>query len=100
MGIFEAIKEKKIMNKLPRLVEVHLNPQREMVIPLALWQSLGFQEGDRLIAHEDGGRLILENQETIKRRLRARFADVPQERSLADELIAERHGAGKEEMAE
>ncbi|NET25176.1 AbrB/MazE/SpoVT family DNA-binding domain-containing protein [Okeania sp. SIO1I7] len=86
------------MHKLP--TEVHLNPQGELVIPVALWQSLGFQEGDRLIVHEDKGRLILENQETIKRRLRTRFEDVSQERSLADELIAERHGAGKKEMAE
>ena len=33
---------------------------------------------------------MLEKQETVKRRLKARFAHVSKDRSLADELIAER----------
>jgi len=35
-------------------------------------------------------RRLLEKQATIKQRLKARFALVPQERSLGEELIAQR----------
>lgn len=43
---------------------------------------------------------MLEKQETIKRRLKARFAQVPRDRSLADELIAERREEAIKEAAE
>lgn len=52
---------------------------------------------DKLIAHEEEGRLVLEKQSTIKQRLKARFNQVPKERSLADELITERRTAAIEE---
>lgn len=42
------------------------------------------------MARQEAGRLVLEKPDQIKQRLRARFAQVPAERSLADELIAER----------
>ncbi len=88
------------MDSLPKWVEVHLDRKGQLVIPAPLRQSLGFEEGDRLIAHEEGGRLVLEKRETIKQRLKARFAKLPKERSLADELIAERREAAREEIAE
>lgn len=62
--------------------------------------TLGFETGDALIAREEEGRLVLEKQETIKRRLKARFAQVPRDRSLADELIAERREEAIKEAAE
>lgn len=71
-----------------------------MIIPASLRRSLGLMEGDTLIAREEAGRLVLEKQETVKQRLKARFANVPKERSLADELIAERHKAANKETAE
>ena len=37
--------------------------------------------------------------EQIKQRLKARFAQVPAERSLADELISERREEGRREVA-
>jgi AbrB family looped-hinge helix DNA binding protein len=85
------------MSSPSKSVEVHLGRQGRLVIPAALRQSLGFEEGDTLVAREEAGRLVLEKQAMVKQRLRARFAQVPQERSLADELIADRREAAKRE---
>lgn len=41
-------------------------------------------------ARQEADRLVLEKPERIKKRLKARFAQVPGERALVDELIAER----------
>lgn len=43
------------------------------------------------------GRLLLEKQEMIKQRLKERFAQVPENCSLVDELIVERRAAAKQE---
>lgn len=88
------------MDKLLKSVEVHLGRQGRLVIPAALRRSLELEEGDKLIAREEGGRLVLEKQNTIKQRLKNRFTKVPTDRSLADELIAERREAAKEEATE
>ena len=88
------------MDKLPKSVEVHLGRQGRLVIPAALRRSLKLEEGDKLIAREQEGRLVIEKQETIKQSLKDRFAKVPQDRSLADELITERREAAKEEATE
>ena len=88
------------MNELSKSVEVHLGRQGRLVIPAALRRLLGFEEGDTLVAREEAGRLVLEKQETIKQRLKARFALVPRDRSLVDELIAERREEAKKEVAE
>lgn len=88
------------MDELTKSVEVHLDRQGRLVIPASLRRSLGFETGDALIAREEEGRLVLEKQETIKRRLKARFAQVPRDRSLADELIAERREEAIKEAAE
>ncbi|MBD2628317.1 AbrB family transcriptional regulator [Trichormus variabilis] len=71
-------------------VELHLKYQDQLVISVSLRKSLGFESYDILIAHLEEGRLILEKQETIKRRLKARFSQLPKGISLADELVAER----------
>ena len=88
------------MDELTKSVEVHLGRQGRLVIPASLRRSLGFETGDALIAREEEGRLVLEKQETIKRRLKARFAQVPKNRSLADELIMERREEAIKEAAE
>jgi hypothetical protein len=46
------------------------------------------------------GRLILEKKETIKQRLKARFAHLLPTASLAEELIAERREEVKREAGE
>jgi AbrB family looped-hinge helix DNA binding protein len=83
-----------------RQTEVHLGRQGRLVIPATLRRLLGFEEGDTLIARSEEGRLILEKQETIKRRLKARFSQLPKETSLANELIAERREEAKREAKE
>jgi bifunctional DNA-binding transcriptional regulator/antitoxin component of YhaV-PrlF toxin-antitoxin module len=88
------------MDKLSKSVEVHLGSQGRLVIPIALRQLLGFEEGDTLVARSEAGRLVLEKQAMVKQRLKARFAQVPNDRSLVDELIAERREAAKREVVE
>lgn len=79
---------------------VQLSPQGRIVIPARLRRSLGFEPGDNLIAREENGRLILEKAETIKERLKSRFAQLPPFTSLADELLAERREAALREADE
>jgi len=81
-----------------KYVEVHLGRQGRLVIPTALRRLLGFEEGDILVARPEEGRLILEKQEAIKQRLKARFSQLPKGISLADELIAERGEEAKREV--
>ena len=52
------------------------------------------------MARQDGNRLVLEKPEQIKQRLKARFAQVPAERRLVEELIAERRQESRREGAE
>jgi bifunctional DNA-binding transcriptional regulator/antitoxin component of YhaV-PrlF toxin-antitoxin module len=88
------------MKELSKSMEVHLGRQGRLVIPSALRRLLRFEEGDTLIAREEAGRLIFEKQEKIKQRLKDRFAQVPKDRSLANELIAERREVAQKEAAE
>lgn len=80
-------------------VDVHLGSQGQLVIPMELRDVLGFEDGDKLVAREEGGQLVLEKQDAVKQRLKVRFAKLPKNRSLADELIAERREAAKKEAA-
>lgn len=88
------------MPKLITQTEVQLGPQGRLVIPAPLRRSLGFESGDSLIARMEEGRLILEKAETIKQRLKSRFAHLPPTTSLAEELIAERREEAKREASE
>ncbi|MDJ0531680.1 MAG: AbrB/MazE/SpoVT family DNA-binding domain-containing protein [Xenococcaceae cyanobacterium MO_207.B15] len=53
------------MDKLLKSVEVHLGRQGRLVISATIRRSLELEEGDKLIAREEGGRLVLEKQNTI-----------------------------------
>jgi len=88
------------MNDLPQSVEVTLGRQGRVVIPVSLRRALGFEEGDALVARQELGRLVLEKPERIRQRLKQRFAQVPGERKLVDELIAERRMEGRRDEAE
>ena len=85
------------MSESSASVEVSLGRQGRLVIPAPLRRSLGLEEGDRLVARQEAGRLVLEKPEQIKHRLKARFAQVPLERRLVDELIAERREESRRE---
>jgi bifunctional DNA-binding transcriptional regulator/antitoxin component of YhaV-PrlF toxin-antitoxin module len=51
---------------------------------------LDLKPGDRLVARQDGDSIVLERRENLVKRLQARFAHIPEDVSLVDELIAER----------
>lgn len=76
-----------------------LGRQGRLVIPAALRRSLGLAEGDTLMARQEQGRLVLEKPETIRQRLQSRFARVPADRRLVDELLAERRLESQREEA-
>ena len=80
--------------------EVQLSAQGRLVIPAALRRALGFQPGDKLIAYQQDGRLVLEKSSTIERRLRQRFMHIPNDESLADELVTERRAEAHRESSE
>jgi AbrB family looped-hinge helix DNA binding protein len=69
---------------------VRLGPQGRLVVPVELRRELGLEEGTELAIRSDGRRLILEPRTEVLRRLRRRFAHLPDGVSLADELVAER----------
>ena len=67
-----------------------------IVIPAEYRQVLGLQIGDELILHlEDGEVRIFTPQQAIKRAQDLVSRYLPQGRSLADELIAERRVENK-----
>jgi AbrB family looped-hinge helix DNA binding protein len=88
------------MNDFSQPVEVSLGRQGRLVIPAALRRELGFEEGDALVARQELGRLVLEKPEPIKKRLKQRFSEVPAERKLVEELIAERREESRRDAAE
>jgi bifunctional DNA-binding transcriptional regulator/antitoxin component of YhaV-PrlF toxin-antitoxin module len=61
-----------------------------VVIPASLRRARGFEEGDALVARQELGRLVLDKTERIRQRQKERYAQVPVDRKLVDELIAER----------
>jgi AbrB family looped-hinge helix DNA binding protein len=77
--------------------ETHMGAQGRVVIPAELRRALDLKPGDRLIARQEGDRLVLERRDAAERRLLARFAKIPKEASLVDELIAERREAARRE---
>lgn len=62
----------------------------KITIPEDLCKELGIEVGHELIARIEGDRLVLETREAVLSRLKSRFAHIPPEVSLADELIMER----------
>ena len=71
-------------------LKVRVGPQGRIVIPAALREELKIGSGQELVARVEDGRLVLERREDVVRRLKDRFAHVPAERVLSEELIAER----------
>jgi AbrB family looped-hinge helix DNA binding protein len=67
-----------------------LGQQGRVVIPADIRKALGLAPGDRLHLHVTGQRLVLERQQDAIAELRRLAAAVPNERSLVDELIADR----------
>lgn len=73
-------------------IRTKLTEDGRLEIPLEYWQVLGWHVGDELILRleEDGEAHILTLQQAIKRAQEQMKRYIPRDRSLADELIAER----------
>lgn len=69
-------------------------------MPAELRRELGLGEGTEMAIRLDGRRLILEPRAEVLRRLRRRFAKVPDGISLADELAADRQEEARRETEE
>jgi AbrB family looped-hinge helix DNA binding protein len=76
---------------------VKVGLQGRVVIPSRLREELKIRAGDELVARVEEGRVVMEKRENVLRRVKERFADVPEDASLADELISERREEARRE---
>lgn len=76
---------------------VVLGRQGRMVIPSEVRTAMGLSPGDRLHLHLTSRRLVLERVQDAVEELRGIVADIPPDRSLVDELLAERRLAAAAE---
>ena len=74
-----------------------MGQQGRLVIPADVRAALGLTPGDRLYLHLSGPRLVLERQQDAVAELRGLGAKLPKDRSLVDELLAERRIAAAAE---
>lgn len=72
---------------------VVLGQQGRLVIPVEVRAALGLAPGDRLHLQLTGGRLVLQRPEDALSELRRLGTPVPRERSLVEELLADRRAA-------
>ena len=79
---------------------IRLGPQGRLVVPVELRRELGLEDGSELAIRSDGRRLILEPRSEVLRRVRGRFAAVPDDVSLTDELLGDRRVESAREDAE
>ena len=75
---------------------VVLGQQGRLVIPVDVRRALGLAPGDQLHLHVAGQRLVLARQRDAVAELRGLASALPEERSLVDELLAERRLAAAE----
>ena len=69
---------------------VVLGQQGRLVIPAGIRAALGLAPGDRLHLQLVGRRVVLQRQQDAAAELTGFAAEVPEGRSLVDELLAER----------
>jgi AbrB family looped-hinge helix DNA binding protein len=69
--------------------EVEVGERGRVVIPSHIRRALDLRKGTKLVATVRNGTVVLAPREAAIAELRQMFADV--DRSLADELMAERH---------
>jgi AbrB family looped-hinge helix DNA binding protein len=76
---------------------VVLGRQGRLVIPAEVRAALGLAPGDRVHLQVASGRLVLQRQQDAVDELRGFVSDVPSNRSLVAELLAERRVAAAKE---
>jgi len=81
---------------MPDIVKVRLGAQGRLVVPARMRRSLGFRSGQDVVVRVEGQALVVETPTVIERRLLKRMEGV-KDRSLADELIAERRQEARRE---
>ena len=84
------------------VINVRLGLNGRVVIPARARHSLHIKEGDRLLltVDEASGRLILETEEAVVKRLRALVGPPPEGERASDALIRERREEAALEAAE
>jgi AbrB family looped-hinge helix DNA binding protein len=70
-----------------------LGQQGRLAIPAHVRKALGLSAGDQLHLSLEGRRLVLERPEDAVAELRRLGSGVPRDRSLVDELLADRRVA-------
>ena len=78
------------------IIEIQIGASGRVVIPAELRHQLGLTSGDHLVARIDQGRLVLEKPETVKHRLKQRFAHL-KDQGVIEELISDRRAAAQKE---
>ena len=76
--------------------DVRFGAQGRLVVPATIRKALDFRSGETLVARVEDEHLVIEKRESVERRIRARFRHT-RDRSLADELIAERREEARDE---
>lgn len=71
-------------------VTLTLGQQGRLVIPADVRAALGLAPGDELHLHVQGHRVVLERQQDAVAELRGYASSIRHNRSLVDELLAER----------
>lgn len=84
-------------HNVPMDATVTLGRQGRIVIPAEVRSALGLSPGDRLHLQLTGDRLVVERPEHAVAELQRLAANVPRERSLVAELLAERRAAAATE---
>ena len=74
-----------------------LGQQGRLVIPADIRTALGLAPGDRVHLQVTGRRLVLQRQQDAVAELRALGAGLPKDRSLVEELLADRRLAAEAE---
>ena len=71
-------------------LEVQLSEHGQIQIPRLLRKALGFHAGEKLIAKDSHGQLVIEKESIIKNRVGTNFSTIPENIYLAHELITDR----------
>lgn len=80
------------------MLTTKMGPDGRVLVPVQLRRELELEPGAALVARAEGGRLVLEPREAILRRLQDRFGHIPDEVSLADELLADRRAEAERDL--